>query len=92
MPGIPESPTCQGRPHHPQVRPDVVHYRQNVFLPAMAEFRARLVEYRKIGDDAFEEILKQGCGNWYCVHMTSQPCKRMMERRQDGVRKMSSHY
>lgn len=30
-------------------RPDVVDYRQNVFLPAMKEYRSRLVEY-KVGE------------------------------------------
>lgn len=37
-------------------RPDVVDYRQNVFLPAMAEYRDRLVEYRL--DNIFEEVIK----------------------------------
>jgi len=30
-------------------RPDVVHYRQNTFLPAMERYRSRLVEY-EVGD------------------------------------------
>jgi hypothetical protein len=37
-------------------RPDVVHYRQNVFLPAMEKYRLRLVEYDI--EKVSEEILK----------------------------------
>ena len=36
-------------------RPDVVDYRQNVFLPAMKEYRSRLVEY-KVGDVEVEIV------------------------------------
>ncbi|KII87813.1 hypothetical protein PLICRDRAFT_176579 [Plicaturopsis crispa FD-325 SS-3] len=37
-------------------RPDVVHYRQNVFLPAMADYRRRLVEY--VVGDVEKEVYK----------------------------------
>ena len=34
-------------------RPDIVHYRQNIFLPAMEKYRSRLVEY-EVGEIAKE--------------------------------------
>jgi hypothetical protein len=37
-------------------RPDVVHYRQNVFLPAMEKYRSRLVEYQ-VGNTS-EKVFK----------------------------------
>ena len=37
-------------------RPDVVDYRQNVFLPAMARYQSRIVEYT--GDNLDEEVIK----------------------------------
>lgn len=38
-------------------RPDVVHYRQNVFLPAMEKYRERLVEYQI--NNVMVEVIKQ---------------------------------
>jgi predicted transcriptional regulator len=40
-------------------RPDVVHYRQNIFLPAMAQHRSRLVEY--MPGDVENEVMKGNC-------------------------------
>ena len=40
-------------------RPDVVHYRQNVFLPAMLQYRSRLVEY--MPGDVENEAEKGNC-------------------------------
>src|SRR5882762_564391 len=42
-------------------RPDVVHYRQHIFLPLMAEYRSRLMEYRRVeesGYETFESVVK----------------------------------
>lgn len=46
-------------------RPDVVDYRQNVFLPFMEKIRPRLVEY-VVGDVA-QEVAKTGQPGWNCV-------------------------
>lgn len=42
-------------------RPDVVHYRQHIFLPLMAEYQCCLMEYRRIeesGCETFENVVK----------------------------------
>jgi hypothetical protein len=58
-------------------RPDVVHYRQNVFLPAMEKYRARLVEYIPGPGEIVNEKKKPNCVETrlvVCAHdeMTSQ--------------------
>src|ERR1700720_2373183 len=42
-------------------RPDVVYYRQHIFLPLMAEYRSHLMEYRRVeesGCEKFESVVK----------------------------------
>ena len=41
-------------------RPDVVEYRQNVFLPAMEKFEARMAKYEGPGLKRIPPTLKDG--------------------------------
>ena len=80
-------------------RPDVVHCHQNVFLPLMAGYQSRLVEYRRVeesGHETFKEVnksLPDGVRKLVlCAHvlMMSPQCKQTMGKRQDGVQRMNS--
>lgn len=63
--------------------PDVVHYRQNVFLPAMAGYRERLVEY-EVGNTEKELVKPLESGERklvLCAH------NKMTSQANDGVKR-----
>lgn len=65
-------------------RPDVVKYRQEVFLPAMLEYRKHLVEYKV---DNLEEEVQKPISNYVERCLVLVPQDEMTAQANDGKRK-----
>lgn len=65
-------------------RPDVVEYRQNVFLPQMQAYRSRLVEYQP--DNLTEEVIKTPA-NYVERRLVLVPQDEMTAQANDGMKK-----
>ncbi|KAF8147998.1 hypothetical protein B0H34DRAFT_758877 [Crassisporium funariophilum] len=65
-------------------RPDVVEYRQNVFLPQMKAYRSRLVEYQP--DNLTEEVIKIP-DNYVEPRLVLVPQDEMTAQANDGMKK-----
>lgn len=65
-------------------RPDVVKYRQEVFLPAMMEYRKQLVEYKV---DNLDEEVRKPVSNYVERRLVLVPQDEMTTQANDGKRK-----